>query len=443
LIKIPPSNSLKEVKLSSQFNKISSNYVTYTYCPVIKNIKPNFASIKGGMKAIITGEGIDDKSIVYLNNKPCENMILGYNELTHELTVIMPPHFEVENMTIKVVTNGIESNGLKFFYTPIIDSISFNRTFVTKKEIVTIIGDGFGTNTTIKLGEKFIENTNVLKISNNNIQFQLPTMNEQCTKELRIFSNSIPCAITKTIIFSAEFTSISPMHSPMAGGIDINIYGSGFNNEIKLFINEISIDYTLISNTEIVFKMPKNIGIVGPNKINLICTKYATQLSTNIICYPSIFYSTQKYNSINKKTTITLHGNGFLPSSLIHFGDVIIENNAQTENTVKFEIDEHNVRTDEKPIPIFITTYKLKSRDSIFYSNTPYILLNDKINVPVNGGEPIALYGCGFDEENTYIYMDDYNKKILPFFVTSNCVRFQSPNIEKTVKTLLYVVSNN
>lgn len=442
IVKMPPSNSLKEIKLSVQHNKISSNYITYIYCPVIKSIKPNFTSIKGGTKAIITGEGIDDKSIVYLNNKPCENMNLGYNELTHELSVTMPPHFEVENMTIKVVTNGIESNGLKFFYTPIIDNISLNRTFVNKKEIVTIAGDGFCINTTIKLGEKFIENTNILKVSNNNIKFQLPTTNEQCAKELRIFSNSIPCAMTKTIVFSAEFTSISPLYCPMAGGIDINIYGSGFNNEIKLFINEMSIDYTLVSNTEIIFKMPKNIGIVGPNKINLICTKYATQLSTNIICYPSIFYSTQKYNPISKKTTITLHGNGFLPSSLIHFGDDIMQNNVQTENTVKFEIDEHNTRIDQKPIPIFVTTYKLKSRDSIFYSNAPYILLNDKINVPVNGGEPITLYGYGFDEENTYIHMDDHNKKILPFFVTSNCVKFQSPNIEKAVKTLLYVVSN-
>lgn len=442
IIKMPRSNSLKEIKLSLQYNKITSNYVTYTYCPVIKSIKPNFASIKGGTKAIIIGEGISDNSIIYFNNKPCENMNLGYNELTNELSVAIPPHFEVEHTIIKVVTNDIESNGLKFFYTPIIENISLNRSFVSKKEIVSITGDGFCTNTSIKLGEKCIENTNFLKISNNNIQFQLPVMNEQCIKELRIFSNSIPSAITKSILFSAELTNISPTYCPIAGGIDIYIYGIGFNNEIKLFMNEINIDYTLISSTGILFKMPKNIGIVGPNKINLICTKYGTQLSTNVICYPSIFYSTQKHNPISKKTTITLHGNGFLPSSIIHFGDTVIQNHVQVDNNLKFEVDEYNKNMNKNAIPIHVTTNKLKSRDSIFYSNTPYVLQDDKIVVTVNGREHVVLYGCGFDEENTYIVIDNYSKKILPFFVTSNCIKFQSPNVERASKTVLYVVSN-
>jgi hypothetical protein len=442
LIKIPSSNSLKEIKLSVQYNNINSNYVTYTYCPVIKSIKPNFASIKGGTNAIIIGEGIDNNSIIYFNNKPCENMNLGYNELTKELSVAIPQHFEVENILVKVVTSGVESNGLKFFYTPIIDNISLNRSYVTKKEIVTITGDGFGTNTAIKLGEKFLESSNILKISNNNIQFQLPVINEQCVKELRIFSNSIPSAITKLIVFSAEFTSISPNYCPIAGGIDISIHGNGFNNEIKLFFNEINVDYTLISNTEIIVKMPKNIGMVGTNKINLICNKYATQLSTNVICYPSILYSTQKYNHTSKKATITLYVIGFLSSSTINFGDVLIKNHSHTENTVKFEIDENNIHLDKNPVPIFITTNKLKSRDKIFYNNAPHIIVNDKVNVPINDVEPIVLYGYGFDEANTYIIMDDYGKKIVPFFITSNCIKFQAPNMEKAFKTKLYVVSN-
>jgi len=442
IIKMPRSNSLREIKLSLQYNKISSNYVTYTYCPVIKSIKPNFASIKGGTKAIIIGEGIADNSIIYFNNKPCENMNLGYNELSNELSVAIPPHFEVEHTIIKVVTNGIESNGLKFFYTPIIDNISLNRTFVSKKEIVTITGDGFCTNTSIKLGEKCIENNSFLKISNNSIQFQLPAMNEQCTKELRVFSNSIPSAITKSILFSAELTSISPTHCPIAGGVDIYIHGIGFTNEIKLFMNEITMEYTLLSTTCILFKMPKNIGLVGPNKINLICTKYATQLAANVICYPSIFYSTQKHNPISKKTTIILHGNGFLPSSIIHFGETIIHNHVQVENNLKFEVDEYNKNMNKNAIPIFVTTNKLKSRDSIFYSNTPYVLSDDKIIVTVIGREHIILYGCGFDEENTYIVIENYSKKILPFFVTSNCIKFQSPNVERASKTVLYVVSN-
>ena len=442
LIKMPTSNSLKEIKLSVQYNKINSNYITYTYCPVIKSIKPNFASIKGGTKAIIIGEGIDDNSIIYFNNKPCENMNLGYNKSTNELSVIIPQHFEVENIIVKVITNGIESNGLKFFYTPIIDNISLNRSYVTKKEIVTITGDGFCTNTGIKLGEKFIDNNNILKISNNNIQFQLPVINEQCIKEVRIFSNSIPSVITKLIMFSAEFTSISPTYCPVAGGIDISIQGNGFNNEIKLFFNEISLEYNLLSDTEITFKMPKNIGIIGTNKINLICNKYATLISTSVICYPSIIYSTQKYNPISKKTAITLYVSGFLPSSIINFGDTIIQNHIHTDNNLKFEIDESNIDIDKNPIPIYVTSNRLKSRDNIFYSNTPHILMTDKINASVNGGEPVILYGYGFDEDNTYIIMDDYNKKIVPFFVTSNCIKFQWPIIEKAFKTSLYVVSN-
>jgi len=442
IMKMPKSNSLKEIRLSVRYNKISSNYVTYTYCPVIKSVKPNFASIKGGTKVIISGEGIDDNSIIYLNNKPCENMNLGYNELTSELSVAIPAHFEVESIIIKVVTDGIESNGLKFFYTPIIDNISLTRSYVSKKEIVTITGDGFCSGTAIKIGEKLIENNNIVKIANNNIQFHLPVMTEQCLKEVRIFSNSIPSAITKTIAFSAEFTSISPNYCPIAGGIDIHIYGYGFNNEIKLFFNEINLEYTLLSSTDIMFKMPKNIGIIGKNKINLICTKYDTQLATSVICYPSIFYSTQKRNPISKKATITLHGMGFLSSSTINFGDVLIKNHINTENTLKFEIEENNARRDTTPIPIHITTHKLKSRDNIFYNNIPYVSSDDKIIIPVNGGQPIVLYGYGFDEENTYITMDDYNKKIVPFFVTSNCIKFQSPNIEKAVKTMVYVVSN-
>jgi len=443
-LKVPSSNQLKEIKISIMNNNMHSNTVSYSYCPFIQDIKPNFSTINGGSTSIISGEGFNDKSIVLFNNKPIAKANTVYDEKKRELAIIIPQHFEVENTVVKVITNGIESyNNVKFYYTPVMDSISINHSSVNKQEIMTVTGDGFCTNTMVKIGEKFIDPQTILKITSNYIQFRLPNIDEQSLKDIRVFTNSIPTAMTKTIAFSAELTNIVPHVGQVSGGTAVNIYGHGFNNDMIVFFNETKTDYTLISRTQMSIITPKDAGHVGTNKIILQCSKYTTNLSANFICYPSLSYITQKYNPVTKKMSIVLYGSGFTANSTVDIGNTTGLIPVFLNNSLKIEIDETYDTEIIKPIPVHVIVNGLKTHDEIYYSNIPCITSSNTNQGSVNGGDTISLYGAGFEKDSVHLLIEEFNLQIKPFHVTSSVIKFRTPKVDYAEKIHIIVVSNN
>jgi hypothetical protein len=444
ILNMPYSNELKDIKIAVKCNGILSNYVSYTYSPLIKDIKPNFATLHGGSTTLIYGEGFNEKSIVIFNNKAIskENMI--YDEKNKNIEFKAPEHYEVESVFIKVITNGIEScNSVKFFYTPYIDNISLSNTSVNKQDIITITGDGFCTNSFIKVGDKFIEQDNILKITNDNIQFKLPIIDQQSIKEVRVFTNSIPTAITKTITFSAEFTNIVPNTGKVSGGTTVNIYGNGFNEDISIFFNDAKIEYNVISTKQIAMITPKDAGKIGKNKIIIQSTKFLTNYVADFICYPVLSYMTQNYNAEKKKMCITMFGHGFTKDATVEIGNLKNIKPIYSNNSLKIEIDEKYQTQTVKPIPVNIIVDGLKTHDEIYYSNVPYINSWNKNAGYVSGGDSIALYGAGFEKDNTTVMIEEFDIQIKPFYITSSVIKFKTPKSNSCGKIHFIVISNN
>lgn len=443
-LNMPYSNELKDIKIAVKCNGILSNYVSYTYSPLIKHIKPNFATLHGGSNTIIHGEGFNEKSIVIFNNKVIskENMI--YDEKNKNIEIKIPQHYEVETVFIKVITNGIEScNSMKFFYTPYVDKISLSNTSVSKQDIITITGDGFCTNSFVKVGDKFIDQDNILKITNDNIQFKLPIIDQQSIKEVRVFTNSIPTAITKTITFSAELINIVPNACKVSGGTTVNIYGNGFNEDISIFFNDKKIEYNFISTKQITIITPKDIGKIGKNKIIIQNTKFFTNCVVDFICYPVLSYMTQNYNAEKKKMYISIFGHGFTKDAIVEIGNIKDIRPIYTINCLKIEIDETYERQTVKPILVKIIVDGLKTQDEIYYSNIPYINSWNKNEGYVSGGDSIALYGAGFEKDNTILMIEEFDIQIKPFYTTSSVIKFKTPKSNSSGKIHFIVISNN
>jgi hypothetical protein len=444
MVNIPPSDVLKNIKIAVKCNELISNYVSYFYSPCIKDLKPNFSTLAGGSTSVITGEGINEKSIIIFNNKPISKENTIYDEKRKDITITIPEHFEVESVLIKVITNGIEScNNIKFYYTPIIENISITQSSVTNEDIITINGDGFCTNSLVKLGEKFIEPQSIMKITNECIHIKLPIIDQQSTQKIRVFTNSIPSSMTKTISFSAEFTKIVPSNGQVSGGTPVEIYGHGFNNEMIISFNEKIIDYTLISNEQISIITPKNSAVVGENRITMQCNKYMTNLSTIFICYPVLSYITQKYNSADKKMRIVLYGNGFSDHASVEIGNTIEHKPLFMNNTLTIEIDETYENKIINPMKVHVIVNGLKTTDEIYYSNIPCLNSCSTNMTNINGGDTISLYGNGFEKDNTYVFLEKLNMKIKPVYVSSNIIKFVSPKIDSVEKIHLTVISNN
>ena len=47
-------------------------------------------------------------------------------------------------------------------------------------------------------------------------------------KEIRVFTNSIPSALSKSITFSAEFSKIIPNCGPIFGGTNVSIFDDNY-----------------------------------------------------------------------------------------------------------------------------------------------------------------------------------------------------------------------
>jgi hypothetical protein len=444
ILTIPPSTGLKDIKICVKCNELTSNYVRYTYAPSIKEIKPNFSTINGGSTAIISGEGFNDKSVVIFNNKPIIKTNTVYDEERSTIAIIVPQHFEVENVNIKIITNDIESsNSVKFYYTPIIDNISITNTSVNKQEIVQINGDGFCTNSVVKLGDKFIEPQNIIKVSNDHIQFKLPIIDQQCSKEVRIFTNAIPTSITKSITFAAELSNISPNIGRITGGTTVNIFGYGFNNDIIIYFNDVNINYTIISKKQIAIITPENGGVIGTNKIMLQCSKFMTNLSTNFVCYPVISYMTQKYIPAEKKMHIVIYGHGFTNNAVVIIGNINGIIPMYNNNVLKIEIDEKYETQIIKPLLVNVVVNGLTTHDEIYYSNIPHLnSLNTNVGY-MNGGYSISIYGAGFEKDTTYVLIEEFNVQIKPYYITSSVIKIKMPKTNMVEKINLTVVSNN
>ena len=427
-VTMPPSKTLQEIKLSVWCDKAVSNYMQYTYTPFIRDIKPNYSTLLGGTKSVISGEGMDENTVVLFNKKPLERKNVVFDQLRKEIHVEVPQHFEVENISVKLSSQGFESdNFLKFFYTPSLETISLTHTGVAKQENVTITGDGFCENVMIKIGDKFMNAANILKITNECVEFKLPLIDTQSTLDLRVYCNMIPTSNTKAITFAAELTNIIPHIGPVAGGAVVNILGYGFNDEITVLFNDHVIEYTIVSTSHLTIVSPKNICVVGINKINIKSKKYATDLAAKYICYPSITHFTQKYNEATKRMKFVLYGNGFSPQATVSVG--VIENIVPiyANQTLTFEIDE-SYETDIVPaVAIVVTVNSLKSHDEMCYSNVPVVDTTNRKIGEINGGEEIVFRGSGFDKDSTAIVLVEQGLKIAPFFSSANMLKFHSP----------------
>jgi hypothetical protein len=443
IVTMPPSKTLQEIKLSVWCDKAVSNYMQYTYTPFIRDIKPNYSTLLGGTKSVISGEGIDENTVVLFNKKPIDRKNVAFDQLRKEIHVEIPRHFEVENISVKLSSQGFESdNFLKFFYTPSLETISLTHTTVAKQEIVTITGDGFCENVMIKIGDKFMNTANILKITNESVEFKLPIIDAQGILDLRAYCNAIPTSNTKSITFSAELTNIIPHVGPVAGGVIVNIIGYGFNDEITVLFNDHVIEYTIVSHTHLTIVTPKNICVVGINKISLKSKKYATDLVAKYICYPTITHFTQKYNEATKRMKFVLYGNGFSPQATVSVGAIENIVPIYANHTLTFEIDE-SYETDIVPaVSIVVTVNSLKSHDEMCYSNVPVIDTTNRKVGEINGGEEIVFRGSGFDKDSTVVVLVEQGLKIAPFFSSANMLKFYSPK-QTMADRVHFVVESN
>lgn len=441
VVTMPASEQVEKIRFMLWCNDIPSNSVEYNYCPYIKDIRPNYSSINGGVAVMIEGEGFNADSIVRLNKTQIAKEDTTFDSTTHNLQIIIPKHFEVENMALKVVSNECESmNSVKFFYTPFLDSLSIATTSVTKQEIIKLVGNGFSKNTSVKIGDKMANRKNILKIFDNFMEIKLPVIDEQCILDIRVITNGIPTAQTKSIAVAAEISHIQPVEGPIKGGTPIQLHGNGFTDELTLFFNDVKIPYKLLSNQQLSINSPVDTMILGSNKIQLISNKFSTNITTNFICYPSISNMTQKYDAINKKMTMWIQGRGFSTSAQIIVGKKagLVAISEKTSLKIVFE---ETLKSTNEMNEVYIVTNDLISRDKIFYSTAPIVTKISNNCGIIAGDNKIIIYGSGFDKEQTYIF---WNKsiKIKATIVSANCLKFMTPRHITSEKIIYCVVSN-
>ena len=441
IVTMPPSNHVEKIQFMLWCNEIPSNSVEYTFCPYIKDIKPNYASINGGVTVMIDGEGFNADSVVLLNKMQIAKESTIFDSTTRNLQIMIPKHFEVENMALKVMSNGCESmNSIKFFYTPFLESVSITNTSVTKQEIIKLYGNGFSKNTTVKIGDKLANKKNILKIFDNFMEIKLPVIDEQCILDIRVITNGIPTAQTKSIVVAAELAYIQPTEGPIKGGTPIQVYGNGFTDEMTIFFNDIKIPYKRISNQQLTINSPVDNIVLGNNKVQFISNRFATNLSAKFVCYPSISNMIQRYDSINKKMTLWIQGRGLSTSTQILVGNKSGFVTISEKNSLRIDFDE-TLKSSNEMNEVYVITNDLKSRDKIYYSTIPVVTkVNNNCGL-IAGNNQIILYGSGFDKEQTYIL---WNKvaKINPLLISANCLKFTTPSHHTSEKLIYCVVSS-
>lgn len=310
------------------------------FAPVITSIEPNVGHVDGGDSILISGEHFRPNATVHFGETQVSN--IEYIN-SGQLRVIAPPG--VQGPVVVKVTNedGQFTEGqYRYYAEPIIEELSPTEGPIEGGTTVTIRGNYFLPDVIVTFGGT---DATVTKASSTELLVISPAGTSPETVDV-VITNSDGTSITEkdafTYIEGPSITSIEPNVGNRTGGEAAKLIGERFIDGVRVYFNNILVDSTFISATEVAINTPvwpraESVDVVveNPNGQKYVLQKGYTYEDPE----PIITSVSPNSGPLAGGTTVTVRGDYF------HAGTTLLWDGNEITNITYVNSKEIRLRT--------------------------------------------------------------------------------------------------
>lgn len=223
-------------------------------------IAPTSGTPLGGDTVTITGTGFTGATGVTFGGTPATTFTV-VDDTT--VTATTPAHAPgAVDVVVQQPTGDSAPLTYTFLAPPTVTDVSYNRVSEAGGTVVTVSGTGFTGATGVTFGGTAAPAFTVT--SDSMITVTTPAHAPGVVDVVVEHPNgdSQPGSITYVPVTTAVITSLSPDHGPSDGNPTITITGAGFSGTLFVLVEEAPVLFTVVSDSEITFTLPKARGTV-------------------------------------------------------------------------------------------------------------------------------------------------------------------------------------
>ncbi len=310
---------------------VLQNGFTYVQTPpVVTGITPDSGTALGGTQVTVAGTGFQDSATVTIGGRPATSVqVTGPTSLT-----ATTPRGNPGTATV-VVTNpdggqGADPGAFTYISAPTVSAVSPPSGDDAGGTYVTITGTAFAAGMDVTFGNEPAESVNV--VSSTTLRVQTPAAPNACSgfpcEVDMVLTNSDGGSVTVDdgftfVVDPPQVTGISPASGSVAGGTEVTIAGSGFQNGAEVsFGNKAATDVTVTSGTRITATAPQ---VTSGRTVSITVTNPDSGTGTLDQAYiyleQPLIQAVQPTSGLaTGGTTITITGFGFEPGTAVTVG---------------------------------------------------------------------------------------------------------------------------
>lgn len=292
--------------------------------PVVTSVTPSSGSVNGGTSVVLTGSNFTGTSSVSFGGTAATSFTV--NSAT-QITAVVPAHAAGAVDVSATTDSGTGTAANSFTYvnsSPQVSGITPDTGSDYGGDTVVITGSNFTGATDVKFGDRSATSFHV--DSDTQITAVTPA-NDNTNNNVTVItpSGSSPAnpAVSYQFILVPKITDVSPNTGARTGGTFVTLTGEDFSNTGEVYVGNVSVPFTIVSDTKITFTTPAGSGSQG---ITLYDAEGGRTDSPQDFVYaapviPNVTNVSPDNGTIEGGTSVTITGSNFTDATDVKFGD--------------------------------------------------------------------------------------------------------------------------
>ena len=296
----------------------------YKVAPVITSLSPTFAMLAGGGVLTITGTGFLAGNTVKVGGTNCPVLTEALTSITCTIPSKTAWVYSVavtnDNSLVGTLPSAFTYRG-----PPTVTSVGPNHSTLAGLVTISVIGTGFYTGTTVKVGGV---NCPVISVASGT----LLTCTNPANAVAGAYAVAVTNADTQTASLAAGFnyyaapavTTVSPIAGPEAGGGTLTLTGTGFRTGASITVGGTACTSVSVSSlTSATCILPAKTASVTAYTVTLTNTDFQTGSKPTAYTYrspPTVTSVAFNAGALGGLTNVTVTGTGFLAGATVDFG---------------------------------------------------------------------------------------------------------------------------
>ncbi|WP_285597436.1 IPT/TIG domain-containing protein [Kineosporia sp. NBRC 101731] len=312
------------VSVTGSYGTSGTRNYQYLALPTVTQVSPAAGPTAGATTVTLTGTGFTGATQVQFDSVPGTTVTVSSDT---SLTVTAPAHAAGPAEVTVIAPGGTSStagsaNDYTYVAAPVITAITPNSGPTGGLNSVTITGTGFTGTTSVSFGG----NTAPGASAGSDTSITVPAVPAHPVGDVTVVvtttdggASSASAGSTYTYLGAPTLAGIAPDSGPLAGGNQVVLTGTGFNQATSVDFGAAGATFTTDSDTQITATVP-----AGTGTVNVTVTAGASGASNTqpytYVAAPVVTTVAPQSDSVEGGKTVIITGTGFTGATDVKFG---------------------------------------------------------------------------------------------------------------------------